>query len=61
MDNVIMTSDFEIKCRLIDDYKGLWQLRKIATKEGAVETVKAIDVEIQFIKLKLQPLELPED
>lgn len=56
-----MSSEIEIKDRLLDDYKRFRRLRKIAEKEGAVETVKEIDEEIQFIKLKLQPLELPED
>lgn len=56
-----MPSEIEIKDRLLDDYKKFRRLRKIAQKEGAVETVKEIDEEIQFIKLKLQPLELPED
>ena len=56
-----MPSEIEIKDRLLDDYKRFRRLRKIAAKEGATETVKEIDEEIQFIKLKLQPLELPED
>ncbi len=56
-----MSSELEIKERLIDDYKRLQDLRKIAEKENATETVKAIDREIRFIKLKLQPLELPDD
>ncbi|MBD5112182.1 MAG: hypothetical protein HDT42_06545 [Ruminococcaceae bacterium] len=56
-----MSSEIEIRDRLIDDYKRFRDLRKIAEKEGAVETVKKIDEEIRFIKLKLQPLELPED
>ena len=30
-------------------------------KKGTTETDKEIDEEIKFIKLKLQPLELPED
>lgn len=56
-----MSGELEIKERLIDDYKRFRRLRKIAEKEGAVETVKEIDEELRFIKLKLQPLELPED
>lgn len=54
-------TDFEIRCCLLDDYKRFRRLRKFAEKEGAVETLKEIDEEIQYIKLKLQPLELPED
>lgn len=56
-----MPSELEIKERLIDDYKRFVRLRKIAEKESATETVKEIDEEIKYIKLKLQPLELPED
>ncbi len=56
-----MSNELEIRDRLIDDYKRFRRLRKIAEKEGATETVKEIDEEIRFIKLKLQPLELPED
>lgn len=56
-----MPSKFKLKDRLIDDYKRFIHLRKTAESEGATETVKEIDEEIKFIKLKLQPLELPED
>lgn len=56
-----MPSELEIKERLIDDYKRLMTIRKAAVKENATETVKIIDREISYIKLKLQPLELPEE
>ncbi len=56
-----MLCEFEIKERLINDYRRFRRLPKIAEKEGAAETLKEIDEEIRFIKLKLQPLELPED
>lgn len=36
-------------------------IRKIAVKEKSPETVKAIDRAISFIKLKLQPPELPNE
>ncbi len=55
-----MSSELEIKSQLINDYQRLRRIRKTAEKEGAVETVKMIDEEIAFIKLKLQPLELPD-
>lgn len=55
-----MSCDLEIKSRLISDYQLIRRIRKIAEKEGATETVKMLDEEIEFIKLKLQPLELPE-
>ena len=37
------------------------RIRKAAVKENATETVKEIDNEIRFLKLKLQPIELPEE
>ncbi len=55
-----MSSDMELKSMLIDEYQRLINIRKIAVKENSTETVKAIDREITFIKLKLQPLELPD-
>ncbi len=55
-----MSSDMELKSMLINNYQQLMNIRKIAVKENAEETVKAIDHEIRFIKLKLQPLELPD-
>lgn len=54
-----MSSDMELKSMLIDEYQRLMSIRKIAVKENSTETVKAIDREIHFIKLKLQPLVLP--
>lgn len=56
-----MSSELEIKSQLISDYQRFKRIRKTAEKEGAVETVKMIDEELEYIKLKLQPLELPED
>lgn len=51
----------EVKERLIDEYDFLMTLREIAVKENAAETVKRIDRKITYIKLKLQPLELPKE
>lgn len=56
-----MSSEMEIKERLISEYQLLRRIRKAAEKEGAAETVRIIDEEIRYIKLKLQPLELPDD
>ncbi len=47
--------------QLIEEYQRLKRIRKTAVKENAVETIKDIDEEIRFLKLKLQPLELPDD
>ncbi len=46
--------------QLIDDYYMLIRIRRAAVKANAVEVVQIIDEEINRIKLKLQPLELPE-
>ena len=56
-----MATDLEIKERLIAEYKRLMRIRQLAEKENAVETLKEIDREISYIKLTLQPLELPDN
>lgn len=53
-------TDKQYDGRLIDEYKMLKNIKKIAEKENAAETVKAIQEEMDVIKLKLQPTELPE-
>lgn len=45
---------------LIDEYAMLKRIREAAVKENAVETIKTIDSEMNLIKLKLQPTELPD-
>ncbi|MBD5112538.1 MAG: hypothetical protein HDT42_08435 [Ruminococcaceae bacterium] len=47
--------------QLIEEYQRLKRIRKTAVKENAIETVRDIDKEIRFLRLKLQPLELPND
>ena len=56
-----MPTDKQYDGQLIEEYSRLKRIRDIALKEGSSETVKAIDTEIGYIKLKLQPLVLPED
>lgn len=56
-----MSSEMELKSMLIDNYDMLLHIRKTAEKEGAAETVKLIDYKIGIIKLKLAPLELPDE
>ena len=53
-------TDKQYDGKLIDDYKMLKRIKEIAMKENSVETVKAIEEEMNFIKLKLQPTELPD-
>lgn len=59
--NEYMPTDKQFEAQLIDEYSRLKRIRYAAEKEGAVETVKAIDLEISYIKLKLHPLTLPDD
>lgn len=54
-------TDKQYNGQIIEEYQRLKRIRKIALRENAVETVKEIDEEILFLRLKLQPLELPED
>lgn len=46
---------------LIDEYDHLTRIRKLAEKAGASEVVEEVNRSILFLKLKLQPLELPEE
>ncbi len=54
-------TDRQYEGHLIDEYEYLIMIREIAVEEKAERTVKAIDKKINFIKLKLKPLELPDD
>ena len=58
---VDMPTDKQYDGQLIEEYSRLKRIKEVALKENAIETVKAIDVEISYIKLKLQPLELPDE
>ncbi len=58
--NDYMPTDKQYDGQLIEEYSRLKRIREIALKENATQTVKEIDIEISYIKLKLQPLELPE-
>ncbi len=54
-------TDKQYEGRLIDEYEYLIMIREIAVEEKAERTIKVIDKKIDFIKLKLKPLELPND
>ena len=60
-DYVYMPTDKQFNAQLIEQYQMLRRIRAVAQKENAAETIKAIDEEILYIRLKLQPLELPKD
>ncbi|MDE6709408.1 MAG: hypothetical protein K2J76_02840 [Oscillospiraceae bacterium] len=53
-------TDKQYDGQLLDEYARLKRIREIAVRENAAETIKAIDDEINLIKLKLQPIELPD-
>lgn len=54
-------TDKQFNAKLIDDYYIFNDLLKLAKKANADEVVKAIEVQMKRIKLKLLPLELPND
>lgn len=56
-----MPTDKQYDGQLIRQYQMLKQIRSLAAKEDAEETIRAIDEEIGYIKLMLKPLILPED
>lgn len=55
-----LPTDKQYDGQLIDEFYRLKDIKEIAIKENATETVKMIDKQINQIKLKLQPVELPD-
>ena len=53
-------TDKQYDGKLIDEYARLKRIKIIAEKENAAETVAASQREMDLIKLKLQPTELPD-
>lgn len=56
-----MPTDKQYNGQLIEQYQMLRRIREKAVADNAASTVRQIDEEITYIKLKLQPIELPED
>lgn len=56
-----MPTDMQYKGQLIEEYSRLKCIKEVVIQENATETIKAIDKEIGYIRLKLQPLELPDE
>lgn len=54
-----MPTDKQYNGQLIEEYQCLERILKAAEKEHATETVALLKVEMDYIKLKLHPLELP--
>lgn len=53
-------TDIQFRAQLIDEYARLKKARDMAVKENAVETVKILEEEMKYLRIKLQPTELPE-
>lgn len=54
-------TDKQFNAKLIDDYYMLQGLLELAKKENSQEVIKAIKKQMERIRLKLLPLELPKD
>lgn len=54
-------TDLQFKAQLIEEYARLKRIKQNALKENDQSTAALIDEEMELIKLKLQPLELPQD
>ena len=54
-----MPTDKQYNGQLIEEYQRLERVLKIAEKEQAIETIAIIKEEMKYLKLKLQPIELP--
>ncbi len=53
-------TDIQFRAQLIDEYARLKKAKEMAVKENAVETVKILEEEMNYLKIKLQPTELPD-
>ena len=59
MSDEYMPTDKQCNGQLIEEYQRLERVLKVAEKEQAVETISLIKEEMRYLKLKLQPIELP--
>ena len=55
-----MPTDKQYNGQLIEEYQRLGRVLKAAERENAAETISVIKEEMEYIKLKLLPIELPE-
>ena len=53
-------TDIQFRAQLLEDYARLKRIKEMAEKENSPETVKLLDKEIELLKVKLQPTELPD-
>lgn len=54
-----MPTDRQFNSQLIEEYQRLERILRAAEKEKAAETIAVIKEEMRYLRLKLQPIELP--
>jgi len=54
-----MPTDKQYNGQLIEEYQRLERVLKVAEREKATDTIAIIKEEMKYLKLKLQPIELP--
>lgn len=59
MNEEYMLTDKQYTGMLIDEFQRLDCILKAAENENAVETVKLIKDEMKYLRLKLEPVQLP--
>jgi|GEM_PF-629134 len=59
MNEESMLTDKQYTGMLIDEFQRLERILKAAENENAVETVKLIKDETKYLRLKLEPVQLP--
>lgn len=59
MNEKYMLTDKQYTGMLIDEFQRLERILKVAKNENAVKTVKLINDEIKYLRLKLEPVKLP--
>lgn len=60
MNEESMLTDKQYTGMLIDEFQRLERILKAAENENAVETVKLIKDEMKYLRLKLEPVQLPQ-
>ena len=60
MNEESMLTDKQYTGMLIDEFQRLERILKAAKNENTVETVKLINDEMKYLRLKLEPIKLPQ-
>jgi len=56
-----MSTDRQYDGMLIEQYSMLMRIRESALSEGSEKTVAMIEKELNYLRLKLRPLSLPDE